>query len=92
MTHKASYVTIAKQNKKNKNVKDAGMACQKVCREGRDVIKVKVKLQSPILASFSHLFLYFFDVNHSHSQTFQSVTTTSELETGINILVVIPGM
>ena len=36
---------------KNVNV---GMACQKVCKQGRDDIIVKVNLQSPIPTSFSH--------------------------------------
>ena len=34
--------------------KDVGMACQKVCKQGRDDIIVKVNLQCLILASFSH--------------------------------------
>ena len=32
------------------------MACQKVCKQGRDDIIVKVNLQSLIPASFSHWF------------------------------------
>ena len=32
------------------------MACQKVCKQGRDDIIVKVNLQSLIPASFSHQF------------------------------------
>ena len=36
-----------------KNVKkNIGMACQKVCKQGRDDIIVKVNLQSPIPTSF----------------------------------------
>ena len=36
-------------------IKDTyGWACQKVCKQGRGDIKVKVNLQSPIPASFSH--------------------------------------
>ena len=31
---------------------DVGMACQKVCKQGRDDIIVKVNLQSPIPTSF----------------------------------------
>ena len=44
------------QDLKNiKNVKGCiGMACQKVCKQGRDDIVVKVNLQSLIPASFSH--------------------------------------
>ena len=44
-----------KQDLKNiKNVKkDVGMACQKVCKRGRDDI-VKVNLQTLIPRSFSH--------------------------------------
>ena len=34
--------------------KDVGMACQKVCKQGRDDIIVKVNLQSLIPTSFSH--------------------------------------
>ena len=37
-----------------KMYKDVGMACQKVCKQGRDDIIVKVNLQSLIPASFSH--------------------------------------
>ena len=45
-----------KQDLKNiKNVKGCrDMACQKVCKQGRDDIIVKVNLQSLIPASFSH--------------------------------------
>ena len=32
--------------------KDVGMECQKVCKQGRDDIIVKVSLQSPIPTSF----------------------------------------
>ena len=32
--------------------KDAGMACQKACKQGKDDILVKVNLQSPIPTSF----------------------------------------
>ena len=36
-----------------KNIKnDVGMSCQKVCKQGRDDIIVKVNLQSPIPTSF----------------------------------------
>ena len=35
-----------------KNIKNVGMACQKVCKQGRDDIIVKVNLQSPIPTSF----------------------------------------
>ena len=35
-----------------KNTKDVGMACQKVCKQVRDDIIVKVNLQSPIPTSF----------------------------------------
>ena len=34
--------------------KNVGMACQKVCKQGRDDIIVKVNLQSTIPALFSH--------------------------------------
>ena len=37
-----------------KKRKDVGMACQKVYKQGRDDIIVKVSLQSLIPASFSH--------------------------------------
>ena len=48
---------VQKQDlKKHYNVKDEGMACQKVCKQGRDDIIVKVSLQSLIPASFSHRF------------------------------------
>ena len=40
------------RHKKKKNVKNVGMACQKVCKQGRDDIIVKVNLQSPIPTSF----------------------------------------
>ena len=44
---------VQKQDLKNiKNVKDVGMACQKVCKQGRDDVIVKVNLQSPIPTSF----------------------------------------
>ena len=33
--------------------KDVGMACQKVCKQGRGDIIVKVNLQSPIPTSFT---------------------------------------
>ena len=39
----------------NKNGKGVGMECPKVCKQGRvDDIKVKVNIQSPIPASFTH--------------------------------------
>ena len=34
-----------------KYIKNVGMACQKVCKQGRDDIIVKVNLQSPIPTS-----------------------------------------
>ena len=37
-----------------KHIKDVGMACQKVCKQGMDGMIVKVNLQSLIPASFSH--------------------------------------
>ena len=37
-----------------KNIKNVGMACQKVCKQGRDDIIVKVNLQSLIPALFLH--------------------------------------
>ena len=37
-----------------KNIKNVGMACEKVCKQGRDDIIVKVSLQSLIPALFSH--------------------------------------
>ena len=45
---------VQKQDFKNiKNVKGCiGMACQKVCKQGRDDIIVKVNFQSPIPTSF----------------------------------------
>ena len=44
---------VQKQDLKNiKNVKDVGMECQKVCKQGRNDIIVKVSLQSPIPTSF----------------------------------------
>ena len=43
-----------KQDLNIKNVKGVGMACQKVCKQGRDDIIVKVNLQSLIPALFSH--------------------------------------
>ena len=44
---------VQKQDLKNiQNVKDVGMACQKVCKQGRDDVIVKVNLQSPIPTSF----------------------------------------
>ena len=33
---------------------DLGMTCQKICKQSRDDIKVKVIIQSYIPASFSH--------------------------------------
>ena len=46
-------INVQKQDLKNiKNVKDVGMACQKVCKQNRDDIIVKVNLQSPIPTSF----------------------------------------
>ena len=46
-------VYIYLQDLKNiKNVKGVGKACQKVCKQGRDDIIVKVNLQSPIPTSF----------------------------------------
>ena len=35
---------VQKQDLNIENVKDVGMACQKVCKEGRDDIIVKVDL------------------------------------------------
>ena len=45
---------VRKQDLKNiKNVKRCrDMACQKVCKQGRDDVIVKVNLQSPIPTSF----------------------------------------
>ena len=43
---------VQKQDLNIKNVKDVGMACQKVCKQGRDDVIVKVNLQSPIPTSF----------------------------------------
>ena len=37
-----------------KMYKDVGMASQKVCKQGRDDIKEKVNIQSPIPAYFSY--------------------------------------
>ena len=34
--------------------KDVGIAYQKMCKQGRDDMKVKVNIQSPIPTSFSH--------------------------------------
>ena len=47
-------INIKKVQKQNlKNIKnDVGMACQKVYKQGRDDIIVKVNLQSPIATSF----------------------------------------
>ena len=39
-----------------KNIKDVRMACQKVCKQGRDDTLVKVNLQSLIPTLFSHMF------------------------------------
>ena len=48
-------VTINKDLKNIKNVKGCiGMACQKVCKQGRDELIVKVNLQTLIPTSFSH--------------------------------------
>ena len=54
------YICVNKMNgglyyiKDLKNIKKVGMACQKVCKQGRDDIIVKVNLQSLIPALFSH--------------------------------------
>ena len=40
------------QGKYTKRIKVVGMACQKVCKQGRDEIKVIVNIQGPI--PFSH--------------------------------------
>ena len=48
-----SYNNII-QDLKKKMLNDVGMAYQKVCKQGRDEIIVKVNLQSLIPASFSH--------------------------------------
>ena len=45
-------VLYSKQERKLQ--KDVGMAYQKVCKQGRDDVKVKVNIQSPIPASFPH--------------------------------------
>ena len=46
-------INIKKVQKQDfKNIKDVGMACQKVCKQGRDDIIVKVNLQSPFPTSF----------------------------------------
>ena len=47
------------RNKKIKNIKNVGMACQKVCKQGRDdvcmyVNKGQTPWQSPMPTSFSH--------------------------------------
>ena len=44
---------VQKQDLKNiKNIKGCRDACQKVCKQGRDDIIVKVNLRSPIPTSF----------------------------------------
>ena len=47
------------RNKKIKNIKNVGMACQKVCKQGRDdvcmyVNKGQTPWQTPMPTSFSH--------------------------------------
>ena len=42
------------QGSKNKRKKDVGMTCQKVCKQGRDDIKMKLNIQSPICVPFLH--------------------------------------
>ena len=39
--------------KVRKQKKDVGMACQKVCKQGRDNIKMKVNIQSSIPTVFT---------------------------------------
>ena len=52
-THRPSTVTLAAHARRGlKMLKDVGMACQKVCKQGRDDIIVKVNLQSPIPTFF----------------------------------------
>ena len=38
-------------------VKNVGMACQKVCKQGMDNIQTKVNIHRHIPAPFSHYFL-----------------------------------
>ena len=40
--------------KEKKNIKRAGIACQKVCKQGRADVKVKVNMRSPIPVSFKY--------------------------------------
>ena len=48
-------VRFTKMQRNNKHtVKDVEMAYQKVCKQDRDDIKVKVNIQSPVPAPFSH--------------------------------------
>ena len=42
------------KQKNNNNIRNVGMAHQKVCKQGKNYTKVKVNIQSPIPASFSH--------------------------------------
>ena len=51
LTQKSTETRLKKHLKCKK---DVGMACQKVCKQCRDDIIVKVNLQSLIPASFSH--------------------------------------
>ena len=47
-------VSEANAQEKKSILKNVGMACKKVCKQGRDDVKVKVNIQSLIPASFPH--------------------------------------